>query len=206
MCKWLKAVLMSINWSLKRYDSTKVFIYGSSLELIHARAYAVCTYMYTCTYTCTYSLCNLIQIVLFGADFQGSVPVFWRLLSGPQGMTISERGGLVQWRRAVGGYINYTIRALVRNNDGSNDVMWTVTVNASRASQLLHCLVNWCILVVATSFVLNQFVKYCRRNDPNGRSVSKKAVKLPLLYPRAQCPGLEWSHCTCVSCCYICTR
>ena len=69
---------------------------------------------------------------------------------------MNERSGLVQWGRAVGSDINYTIRALAWNNDGSYEVKWTVTVNSLIHEQLPSCFTFFalCILVVVVSRVI----------------------------------------------------
>ena len=60
--------------------------------------------------------------------FQGTPPLTWSLLLGPDRLTMDQLSGQITWRRAQAG--NYTVSVQVENQVGTATVMWSIQVKA----------------------------------------------------------------------------
>jgi hypothetical protein len=67
---------------------------------------------------------------------KGSSPISWSLDKKPNGMTIDERTGLLQWENAMATLTNYTIKVTATNIIGQHTVEWEILVPVSYSVSL----------------------------------------------------------------------
>ena len=67
---------------------------------------------------------------------KGSGPISWSLDKKPNGMTIDERTGLLQWKNAMATLTNYTIKVTANNIIGQHTVVWEILVPVSYSVSL----------------------------------------------------------------------